>query len=608
MNVVANSNGDGNMNSKLISNVSFSIFFLIVIPISIWFFLSIPRIYFSIVESNFETQFTTSYINLNLNFTYILLSFLVLTWNFSRKLSKYLFLSLLIILFIIRSFDFGLKKNFGISYSAIVFKNLSWDSFNFLLNNYFLLILFTIIVGIFSALILLHLITITLKRLKSTTLIIAILITFFLGSRSTYILYQERKYSFEVISLFLLIKEITEYNNYINYPKIVLTEEELSNLKKVGIYPSLLQNKEFKNKTKSKNLVVIYLESFSRDYLKIGGSPYDNLTPNLDEFAKESTYYPNYRSSAPGTHESMISSFCGIYALIGPEYIRNNPEYTKGLNCLFDILEKTDYQQFFYVGHHLGYSGLSEFFNRNNIKVIDSSYFERNHPQWLTRGHEWGIQDTDLAKFLVETLPKEISIERPYFLGSFFINTHGPFFTAEDCERYGNDNDAHLNAIHCVDQAFGIFWKGLLKTGLLDNSVIMVLGDTPGVNLKTRKGEPYGNPLMLISDPNSEATISNISFHTPDVGATLLELIGFDIQSLNFGHSILSSRKSFPILFGPTYRIDNENNLKKSNCSYDEFLETKLERLEITSNSCQHNKLLKYTHEWVVEQDLQFEQ
>ena len=125
MKIVANSNDDGNMNSKLISNVSFSIFFLIVIPISIWFFLSIPRIYFSIVESNFETQFTTSYINLNLNFTYILLSFLVLTWNFSRKLSKYLFLSLLIILFIIRSFDFGLKNNFGISYSSIVFKNLS---------------------------------------------------------------------------------------------------------------------------------------------------------------------------------------------------------------------------------------------------------------------------------------------------------------------------------------------------------------------------------------------------------------------------------------------------------------------------------------------------
>ena len=149
------------MDSKLISNFSFSIRFLIVIPIFIWLFLSIPRIYFSIVESDFETQFTTSYINLNLNFTYILLSFLVLTWNFSRKLSKSLFLSLLIILLIIRSFDSGLKKNFGISYSAIVFKNISWDSFNFLLHNYFLMIFLTIIVGIFSALILLHLITTT---------------------------------------------------------------------------------------------------------------------------------------------------------------------------------------------------------------------------------------------------------------------------------------------------------------------------------------------------------------------------------------------------------------------------------------------------------------
>ena len=605
MNLMINKFLSEKIKSKLILNFAVSIFFIIVIPVSIWLFLSIPRIYYSSFESDFETQFTTSYINLNLNYTYTLLSILVLIWSFSKKISKYLIFIFFIIIFIIRSFDFGLKKNFGISYSTIVFNNVSWDSFNFFINNYFLHIIFTITVGLFLTLILVNLITFILKRLNSTTLIICVLIAFLLGLRSTYILYQEKKYSFEVISLFLLFKELSEYNDYINYPKIVLKEKELTNLKKVGVYPSSLKNKEFKNNNARKNLVVIYLESFSRDYLKIGGSIFDNLTPNLDEFAKESSYFPNYRSSAPGTHESMISSFCGIYALIGPEYIRNNPEYTRGLNCIFDILQKSEYQQFFYVGHHLGYSGLKKFFNRNDIRIIDSSYFERNHPQWIRRGHEWGIQDTDLAKFLVEILPQQISKEKPYFLGSFFINTHGPFFTASDCKKYGNYNDAHLNAIYCVDQAFGYFWKELSKTGLLDNTVIMVLGDTPGVNLKTGKGALYGNPLMLIHDSDSHPSISNISFHTPDVGATLLELIGFDVQSMNFGHSIISSRKRYPVLFGPTYRIDHNTFFEISNCSPEEFVKTTLEDLEITSNSCQHNKLFKYTHEWVVEQDIQ---
>ena len=593
------------INATILSELMFSIIFILLIPLLIWLFLSITKIYFLSIESNYRNEFTTAYINLNLNYAYFLLSLTTLIRSFSKKIFKYSTTILFLLIIIIRSLDLGLKENFGISYSTFIFKNLALDSLLFFLKNYFFHLIITIAVGLFFAALFNFLINFFFGKLKKRALVTCIFIVFLLGARSTYILYKEKLYSFEVISEFALIKEIYEYQDFSNSPKIILTNEESSNLKKVGVFPTLWVDKESQNKINKKNLVILYLESFSSNYIKIGGSNYENLTPNLDEFAEDAVYFPNYRSSAPGTHESMISSFCGIYSMVGPEYIRYNPEYTRGLNCLFEILRKFNYQQFFYVGHHLGYSGLNQFFNRSSVKIIDSSYFETNHPQWLTKGHEWGIQDTDLAKFLVETLPKEISIERPYFLGSFFINTHGPFFTAEDCERYGNDNDAHLNAIHCVDQAFGIFWKGLLKTGLLDNSVIMVLGDTPGVNLKTRKGEPYGNPLMLISDPDSSSTISSISFHTPDVGATLLELIGFDIQSLNFGHSILSSRKSFPILFGPTYRIDNENNLKKSNCSYDEFLETKLERLEITSDSCQHNKLLKYTHEWVVEQDMQ---
>ena len=583
----------------------FSIIFILLIPLLIWLFLSITKIYFLSFGSNFRNEFTTAYINLNLNYAYFLLSLITLIWSFSKKIFQYSTIILFLLVIIVRSLDLGLKENFGISYSTFIFRNLSLDSLLFFLNNYFFHLIITITVGLLFAISFNFSIKFIFGKLEKRALVTCILIVLLLGARSTYILYKEKLYSFEVISEFALIKEIYEYQNFANYPKTILTKGESTNLEKMGVFPTLWEDKESQNKINKKNLVILYLESFSSDYIKIGGSNYENLTPNLDEFAEDAIYFPNYRSSAPGTHESMISSFCGIYSMVGPEYIRYNPEYTRGLNCLFELLEELNYQQFFYVGHHLGYSGLNQFFNRSSIKVIDSSYFERNHPQWLTKGHEWGIQDTDLAKFLVETLPREIYIERPYFVGSFFINTHGPFFTADDCERFGNGNDAHLNAIHCVDQAFGIFWKGLLKTELLDNTVIMVLGDTSGVNLKTRKGEPYGNPLMLINDTDLDSTISNISFHTPDVGATLLELIGFDIKSLNFGHSILSSRKNFPILFGPTYRIDHDNFLELSNCSSEQFLETTLENLEITSNSCQHNKLLKYTHEWVVEQDMQ---
>jgi phosphoglycerol transferase MdoB-like AlkP superfamily enzyme len=293
---------------------------------------------------------------------------------------------------------------------------------------------------------------------------------------------------------------------------------------------------------------------------------------------------------------------CGTYSRIGPEYIRENPEYTTGNVCIFDFLDELNYKKYFLVGHHLGYSGLKTFFKNKGVNVVDSTYFIKYHPELIDIGTHWGIQDTDYARWLAEEIEKISSRDEKFFIGGFFINTHSPFFTAPDCNLY-KENDKQLNSIHCVDQAVGILWDKILKLKLIDNSIIILLGDTPGIDPVTKKWDPYSKPLMVVRIPGVEGRTSKVNFHTPDVGVTLMELIGTNIQKINIGHSAVSLRKDKQFLVSEGYIIDSGKFSRLKKCIKEDSKEIKVNKF-LLYNPCYLDKTLKYLHQIFIDNDI----
>ena len=576
------------------------IFRFIVLPVLLWVFLSLPALYYAANYSELWKVFNTSYVNLNFNFVAIILGVFAPIYYLSNKTSRIVFPLILLLLFLIRFFDIGLKSTYEISFSPIVFRSTSFDSFLIALNLFGKELVLITLVGILCSIVISYLMGFSFH--KSRTSIITIAILLLLATRSTFILYKERYYAFEQIPSYLLVKELLEFQDSLKQKRVVLSDVELQNLNKIGIDPQL-PDLSMLNYVQKRNLVILYLESFNTNYTKKGGSNFKNLTPNLDLFIDKSVLFSNYFNAVSPTHNSIFSSWCGIYPELNDNYVRENPDYTKGLTCFSDILNRFGYNQRFFFGHGAWYGGITLFLKNHSYEQIkELADIEKEFPDMLINKHIWGIQDTDLSRYVISQV-EQVEKNRAFNIGAFYINTHPPYFVAPDCPKYVQHKSStgfsdhlhsHLQSIHCVDHAVGMVLKTLKKRGLMGNTVVVLVGDTPGHDHEKVDFPSFNRTLLAIYSPNLKPGVNETVSYTPDLGPTILEAMGVMVPKIQSGHSILSSRMDFSKLVAPKYSIVNGKFRMGDRCIFEELEIHKIGIIHEFIADCERRKIFQY--------------
>ncbi len=575
------------------------IFRFIVLPVLLWVFLSLPALYYAANYSELWKVFNTSYVNLNFNFVAIILGVFAPIYYLSKKTSRIVFPLILSLLFLIRFFDIGLKSTFEISFSPIVFRSTSFDSFLIALNLFGKELVLITLVGVLCSIVISYLMGFSFH--KSKTSIITIVLFLLLAVRSTYIIYNERYYAFENIPSYLLAKELLEFQDSLKQKRIKLSDVEAQNLNKIGIGPQSPGLSKLKNYVQKSNVVILYLESFNTNYTKKGGSHFKDLTPNIDLFIEKSVLFSNYFNAVSPTHNSIFSSWCGIFPELHDNYVRENPDYTKSLTCFSDILNSLGYTQKFFFGHGSWYGGITLFLkNHSYEQVTELSHIEREFPAMVKNKHIWGIQDTDLSRYVIRQV-EQVENNQPFNIGAFYINTHPPFFTAPDCPKYVLDNTSklHLQSIHCVDHAVGMILQTLKKRGLMVNTVVVVVGDTPGHDHEKGQLLPYNRTLLAIYSPNLKPGINKTVSYSPDLGPTILEAMGIPVPQIQSGHSILTSRLDFPNLVAPEFSVVDGEYRNGGRCSFEEMGMQKIGIILDDVTDCERRKIFQYLSQWI---------
>jgi phosphoglycerol transferase MdoB-like AlkP superfamily enzyme len=584
----------------LLQKIIIIIFRFLIIPILLWGFLSIPQLYYASNYSEIWKDFSKSFINHNFQFVFILIG--GLAWiNYSFKnASRFIFPLILFVLFMIRFINIGLEKTFHISFSPIVFRSTSLDSMLIAFNLFGMELLIISLIGILGSIAVYFLMDRGFH--KSKTSIITIVLFLLLAVRSTYILYNERYYAFENIPSYKLVKELLEFQDSLKQNHITLSDVEVQKLNKIGIVPQPLDLSILKNYVQKRNLVILYLESFNTNYTKKGGSHFKDLTPNIDLFIEKSVLFTNYFNAVSPTHNSIISSWCGIFPELGDNYIRENLDYTKSITCFSDILNSLGYTQKFFFGHGAYYGGVNLFLkNHSYEQVTELSQIGKEFPEWLKNRHEWGIQDTDLSRYVIREVEK-LENNQPFNIGAFYINTHPPYFMAPDCPKYMSD-DLHLQSIHCVDHAVGMVLRTLKKRGLMGNTVVVVVGDTPGNDHEKGQFLPYNKTLLAIYSPNLKPGINETVSYSPDLGPTILEAMGIPVTQIQSGHSILSSRMDFPTLVAPEFSVVDGEYRNGGRCSFEEMEMQKIGIIQDNITDCERRRIFHYLSQWLQSQD-----
>ncbi|MBV7316467.1 LTA synthase family protein [Shewanella sp. NIFS-20-20] len=159
-----------------------------------------------------------------------------------------------------------------------------------------------------------------------------------------------------------------------------------------------------------KNVILVVLESIRANEIGMSSNGY-SLTPNIDDFIKESMYFNNHYSTSRTTVRSEQSILCSI--------VDTNPMTPFSVefgemqaNCLPRILRAHGFDTLWFHGN------TSKFFNRNqyhkslgfNTIFSKESFVENGYDEDNDLG--WGVPDKDLFKYALNVLN---SSQKPFF-------------------------------------------------------------------------------------------------------------------------------------------------------------------------------------------------
>ncbi len=168
-----------------------------------------------------------------------------------------------------------------------------------------------------------------------------------------------------------------------------------------------------------KNVVIIILESFSKEYSGFLNKNKGSM-PFLDSIMQVSYSFKNAYANGTQSVEAVPSIISGIPSLsdvpfITSSYANNNYE------SIGSILAKEGYNTSFFHGGHRGTMGFRNFAKATSIDSI----FEM--PEYPNKAHydgRWGIYDAPFLQFFAKKLN---AFPEPFFSYIFTLSSHHPF-------------------------------------------------------------------------------------------------------------------------------------------------------------------------------------
>jgi len=361
------------------------------------------------------------------------------------------------------------------------------------------------------------------------------------------------------------------------------------------------------------NLVLVFLESFQANFSELGGSPFPGLVPNLDRFAQRFTYVENAFNAVTPTISAMVSMLCGVLPTVDLD-VREGSTYGTTLHCLPDLLREAGYHQIYLGAAKKSFAGKGRFLSAHSYDRVFG------HEDWMQLARydgaprtSWGIHDTDLVNEAI-TLLGALHRDSPFHLTLLTINTHMPGFLAPECPVYDPDN-SYLQGIHCTDFAVGKLFAAMEEMGLLENTVVVLVGDHttfPNPRAKRQLGEAvvgyWGRVFMAVHSPKRELPqrISTVTY-SPDLAPTILDLMGFELDpGFAIGKSLLSERPKYQRLLGTEIEISggrisvrDRQGLAQARCTEELVSSLRVPARKGLLQPCERVRLLSRVDRWL---------
>ena len=292
---------------------------------------------------------------------------------------------------------------------------------------------------------------------------------------------------------------------------------------------------------KRKNVVLIIMESFSKEYM---GPPFglEGRTPFLDSLAKEGLFFNRAYANAKKSIEGIPAVLAGIPALMDEPYITsgysNNP-----LDAVGMALKEEGYQTAFFHGGKKGTMGFDGF---ASLAGFEAYYGMEDFDGADGYDGNWGIYDEPFFQFFGRKLK---STREPFFATFFSLSSHHPYKIPEAYEHvYTGAKHPVLNTVSYADMALKKFFEQVKESPWYGNTLFVITADHTGQSFNAAYATQLGNfavPLLFFSpgDNTFRKGVSERVTQQTDIPVSILDYLQYKKPFFSFGKSCLNEQE-----------------------------------------------------------------
>lgn len=363
-----------------------------------------------------------------------------------------------------------------------------------------------------------------------------------------------------------------QINLVLNTPFAILQTINTKPLQKVNYFTdTLVLNSLYspihqpKNKNipfNKKNIVIIILESFSREYLggfnkTLNGGKYKGYTPFLDSLKNVSLSFNNAYANGRSSIEALPSVITSIPSITQP-YILSYYSGNK-LNGLPSLLAKKGYHTSFFHGAPNGSMGFSSFVKMAGIQHYYGKTEYNNNNDF---DDIWGIWDEPFFNYWAKTMA---TFKQPFISTLFSVSSHHPF---EVPKAYTNKFDKGTLPVHqtvgYTDMALRKFFASASKMPWYKNTLFVLTADHSSQAYNPQYQTSLGAfaiPIIIFDPLGKLKGEINYPVQQADIMPTLLNYLNYNLPYFAFGNDMINPKPNHFVV----NTTDNSYQITKGN-------------------------------------------
>ena len=291
-----------------------------------------------------------------------------------------------------------------------------------------------------------------------------------------------------------------------------------------------------------KNVVIIILESFGRENIQRGQTPF------LDSLITKSLFFENGFANGKLSIDAVPSTLSSIPSLMNHSLITSSYSIND-VYGLPKILKDNGYSTSFFHG---AFNGSQNFDQYCKVAGFDNYFGKNEYEGPESFDGTWGVFDEDFFQFFCKKMG---TFKKPFFSTIFSISSHNPYTIPEKYNgKFPKGRTKIDESVAYADYALKLFFESAKRQDWYNNTLFVLTADHTSSEqieskFKTNVGK-FRIPILFFN--RGDKTFGGISFRNMqqiDIAPSIIDLLNIKTKMVTFGKSYKSEKRFCCLLF-----------------------------------------------------------